>query len=190
MTLDLDKLEALDKAATAGPWRDVKRETPHHRYCEDPLYYVKHATGDGSLVNVCEAISFARPEQDAALIAEMRTQLPALLQAARERDEAVRLLRRMHEARSYLGAADQEIIGAFLSRVGSADQAIPRVVRPSRLPVPPRLEFRRESDGELVSDECECECGHSRHRHTRYERRCQVDKCDCDAFRGSANEET
>ena len=93
MTLDLDKLEALDKAATAGPWRDVKRETPHHRYCEDPLYYVKHATGDGSLVNVCEAISFARPEQDAALIAEMRTQLPALLQAARERDEAVRLLR-------------------------------------------------------------------------------------------------
>ena len=71
MSVDLDNLEALDKAATAGPWDE-------HEDCEKPGNCSVFSTGP------CVVHWGAVRKADAALIAAMRNALPELLQAARD----------------------------------------------------------------------------------------------------------
>ena len=71
MSVDLDNLEALDKAATAGPWDE-------HEDCEKPGNCSVFSTGP------CVVHWGAVRKADAVLIAAMRNALPTLLRAARD----------------------------------------------------------------------------------------------------------
>ncbi len=80
MTLDLDKLEALEKAANPKPWEasigedmSVYQGSQYHRVIgPDPNM--------SSLQNKCELPRYGRrPSEDAALIAELRNSASAML---------------------------------------------------------------------------------------------------------------
>lgn len=113
MTLDLDKLEALDKAATPGPWRTSMSGYSIKSDDENlPIVACVHGGMDAS---DAQLETF---QDNAALISAMRNALPALLQAARERDEAVRLLRWWNDGSSIDNVAEHaEEVAAFLARV-------------------------------------------------------------------------
>ena len=87
----LDELERLEKAATPGPWRadgfeidqlsDAGEGYPldHYPDCANVSTWVGASGEDGPYG--------IQRKEDAALIAAARNALPALLRAARERDE-------------------------------------------------------------------------------------------------------
>jgi hypothetical protein len=82
--LDLDTLERLHGEATAGPWEAVRESVVMPDGSELPY-------SDSALIRcACRSIGGLEAyflDADAALIAAARNALPALLAAARERDE-------------------------------------------------------------------------------------------------------
>ena len=111
MTLDLDNLRKLEAAATPGPWEEAEwYGFEEGGWCAIGPHHTQRAEEDGS--DEPDSESHERAKRDAALIAAMRNDLPALLadharltaevadlrsyaqMVARERDKAID----MHDA--------------------------------------------------------------------------------------------
>ena len=90
----LDALTALDQAATPGPWE------------ADPVV----VRGNGGRNAVCDTRGSQVPTHNAALIAAMRNALPALIAAARERDE----LQAEVKSIRFAVAATSRLLAAYL----------------------------------------------------------------------------
>jgi hypothetical protein len=81
MTLDLDKLERLEREATAGPW--YKHAPNSGLYTDadqeghDAALILSHGIGAG----------YMKRDEDAAFIAGIRNAAPALVARARRADE-------------------------------------------------------------------------------------------------------
>lgn len=90
MTDLADKLEALAKAATPGPWETYSLDQGVQvRSGSDYLGETRDYTGN-----------------DAALIVELVNNLPALIRALRERDQAVELVKRAFDIFSHCTVED------------------------------------------------------------------------------------
>jgi hypothetical protein len=86
--MDLDALEALERAATKGLWRDVGHSWPERA--------VPIMRDSGEFIGYVSTVTLEQRTADAALIAAARNALPALIADARAaaRREAA-LLRRI-----------------------------------------------------------------------------------------------
>jgi hypothetical protein len=86
MKIDLDKLEALEKAATPTGWQVLDME---------PTQFYGNIIMDANRGNLMRTTSYGLMREDSRLVAAMRNALPAMiaeLRAAREVVEMARLV--------------------------------------------------------------------------------------------------
>lgn len=103
---EIAALEALEQAATAGPWRWWMSEEPPFQFCS-------YATGTATVAIGVQAMTIA----DAELIAEARNLLPRLLSGYRELE---RNLKAAHD----FGGRQQDRALAAEARAEAAEQKL------------------------------------------------------------------
>lgn len=81
MTVDLDKLEALEKAATPGPWKvgDYESTTRQFLTQQGCIIFADDADGDPIQVADCSQWGLANEGDNTAFIAAARNALPELI---------------------------------------------------------------------------------------------------------------
>jgi nicotinamidase-related amidase len=99
----IDKLEALDKAATPGPWGEISLEVRCGSYCQGGSG-VLELSGYPKIINA--------KYDDLAFITEMRNNIGKLLAVARAAEAQVILLKQW-SLRSYVTEAMKDALAAL-----------------------------------------------------------------------------
>ncbi len=131
-TPDLDALEAMEKAATPGPW-----------ISDAPGCVAKHYNEGGKSSAAICGRGFNPSKEDesnADLIAAARNALPALIRAARERDE-------LRENQSRLFQSEAALIEKLRAQIARAERAEARV---KELPSPEAVEAAKDALREAI----------------------------------------